>query len=51
MMRAMHGELEQCKSCLHCPTIYADMENRLWTVCDLDRCIYAPKTPKRREWQ
>lgn len=46
MMRTMHGELEKCKKCLHCSAIFADMENRLWTVCDLPRCINEPRIKK-----
>lgn len=46
MMRTMHGELEHCKKCLHCSGIFANLENRQWTVCDLPRCINEPHTRK-----
>lgn len=46
MMRAMHGEREECKNCLHCSTIFTDELNRSWTVCDLPRCINEPRIEK-----
>lgn len=39
-MRTMPGDRDACKSYLHCPAIYADELNRLWTICDLPRCIH-----------
>lgn len=48
-MRTMPGEREECKKCLHCSGIFADLENRLWTVCDLKTCIYKPR--ERKVWE
>ena len=39
MTITMPGEREQCKNCQWCGGIFADEENRLWTICDVDRCI------------
>lgn len=46
MMRTMPGERKECENCLHCGGIFADLENRLWTVCDLKACIYRPRIKK-----
>lgn len=39
MVRTMHGEQNDCKNCPWCGGIFADEENRLWTVCNMDNCI------------
>lgn len=38
-MRTLPGERDACRSCIHCASIFADQENRIWTVCDIRQCI------------
>lgn len=46
MIRTMHGERDICKNCPWCGGIFADEENRLWTVCNTSHCIYPPEKRK-----
>lgn len=38
-MRTIPGERDECIKCIHCAMIFADQENRVWTVCDIRECI------------